>query len=321
MAMAWRVVASMRATPTPPTSSRMRSAAATTSVIVSGSGPSSRIDPPSTNGTPARTHSNITPPRHEPGLHRGGDRPVPADLVDHPQVVAVAALGRRALGHRDAERRAEHVRLHVVGGEPVAGEQHLDPAAPHQPGDVRPAAGVDDRRPAHRQHRRPGGAGAADALGDLLDEEALRLLRRHLRVHELEGRQAPGRLGRLHPHALVADHHPVAHPDAVHGHGADRCRRPPPPGRSPSPGSPPAPSARRGAPRRAGWWSSRSRRAARPPGRPRPRSASSAPTGFTPCTWSCSARRPIVASSAAVISITARLVSVEVLPMSTSTSR
>ena len=35
------------------------------------------------------------------------------------------------------------------------------------------------------------------------------------------------RLGRLHPHALVADHDPVAHPDAVHRDGAGPCRRPP----------------------------------------------------------------------------------------------
>src|SRR5439155_9924697 len=66
VAMAWSVEASMRATVTPGTSARMASAAATTSVITSGSGPSSRNEPPSTNGTRRLTHSYITPPRTKP---------------------------------------------------------------------------------------------------------------------------------------------------------------------------------------------------------------------------------------------------------------
>ena len=93
VAMACSVEASMRATRTPSTSSRMRSAAATTSVMVSGSGPSSRTEPAQHErhaAGDARVHHAVG---DEAGVDRGGDRAVAPDLVDDPEVVAVAALG------------------------------------------------------------------------------------------------------------------------------------------------------------------------------------------------------------------------------------
>src|SRR5205085_7543313 len=78
----------------------------------------------------------------------GGDRSTAPYLVDHAQVVGMAVLDRHALLQQHAERGAQHVRLERVRGEPVAGEQHVYPASAHEPGQVGPSAGVDDRRTA-----------------------------------------------------------------------------------------------------------------------------------------------------------------------------
>ena len=133
----------------------------------------------------------------------------------------MAVLGRRALGDGHAERRAQHVRLHVVGGEAVAGEQHVDPAVADQPGDVGRGAGVHDRRPAHGQHPAATLLGRPDPAGHLGGQQGLGLLGRHVGVHELERRRAPGLLGDVHAHALVADDDALAGADPVHRHGAD----------------------------------------------------------------------------------------------------
>ena len=61
VAMACSVVASMSETRMPSRCERMVSTAATASVITSGSGPSSRMDPASTKGTSRWMHSYITP--------------------------------------------------------------------------------------------------------------------------------------------------------------------------------------------------------------------------------------------------------------------
>ena len=118
------------------------------------------------------------------------------------------------------ERGAQHVALDVVGGEAVAGEEHVDPAALDEAGDVGGAARVHHRRPAHGQHLAAGVVGGADPVGDLLHHERLRLLRAHLAVHELEHRGA-SLLGRsVDPHTAVADHDLVADAHPVHRDGA-----------------------------------------------------------------------------------------------------
>src|SRR6185295_15181387 len=56
-------------------------------------------------------------------LHARPDGAPAAHFVNHPEVVRVAALDASALPDGHAERGAEQVRLDVVGGEPVAGEE------------------------------------------------------------------------------------------------------------------------------------------------------------------------------------------------------
>src|SRR5438128_25070 len=126
VAMAWSVDASMSATVTPGTSARMASAAATASVITSGSGPSSRSEPPSTNGISRFTHSYITPPSTKPSstaaaidphhpVHR--DRPRPAVVAHHEGAVHLGVLDTHpALGDANLGRQ--------VGGGVEAGGQH-----------------------------------------------------------------------------------------------------------------------------------------------------------------------------------------------------
>src|SRR5581483_10097867 len=129
------------------------------------------------------------------------------------------------------------------GGEAVAREQHVDPPVAYEPGEVGGAAGVHDRRAAHREELAAVRLRGADALGDLVDEQRLRLLRRDVRVHELEAADVAGPLGRMHAHTVVADDHLVARTHLVHRHGPDPLvghddaavhlrvlHRPPPPG-------------------------------------------------------------------------------------------
>ena len=134
----------------------------------------------------------------------------------------MSVLDGRALGDRHAERRAQHVRLHVVGGEAVAGEQHVDPAVAHQPSDVGRSAGVHDRRAADRQQLAAVVLRGTDALHDLLDEQRLRLLRRHVGVHELEVAHVARPRRRVHPDAVEADDDLVAGLHSVHRHRAHR---------------------------------------------------------------------------------------------------
>src|SRR4030095_8071334 len=66
------------------------------------------------------------------------------DRVDRAHVMPVAAFDRFAGLQIDAERGAEERLLDVMHGQRVAGEQHVDVAAPNQLAEIRPAAGVDD---------------------------------------------------------------------------------------------------------------------------------------------------------------------------------
>src|SRR3989338_5572732 len=61
VAMACSVEASMSERPVPSTCRRIASCALSVSVMTSGSGPSSRIEPESTNGTPRVTHARMMP--------------------------------------------------------------------------------------------------------------------------------------------------------------------------------------------------------------------------------------------------------------------
>ena len=157
-----------------------------TSVWTSGSGPSSRTEPTSTNGLPAVTIACITPAVEHALLDRGRDRPAAADRVDGPDVVLVAVLDALAVREVDAERGAVQRRLDVVGGERVAGEQHVDVAGLHQRDHRRGRAGVHDGGPGDPQDLAALPLHLAHLLGDLAHQQRLRLLAGHLRVHELE---------------------------------------------------------------------------------------------------------------------------------------
>ena len=93
------------------------------SVMVSGSGPSSRRLPASTNGTFAFTHSYRMPALQPAGFHRLRHRARVIDGVDGAHVVAVPVLLLPAVGQADAERGAEQRRLHIVHAQRVAAEQ------------------------------------------------------------------------------------------------------------------------------------------------------------------------------------------------------
>ena len=96
------------------------------SVITSGSGPSSRMQPASTNGTSSLTHSYMMPLLSTPVLDGRADAAQPADRVDGPQVVLVAVLDRHAAVERDAQAGAVEGLLDVVRGQGVAGEEDVE---------------------------------------------------------------------------------------------------------------------------------------------------------------------------------------------------
>ena len=77
------------------------------SVIVSGSGPSSRRLPASTNGTLFFTHSYMMPLVKPPALHRAFDAAAVVDRIDGAHVIAVAVFFLPSVGQPHAERCAE----------------------------------------------------------------------------------------------------------------------------------------------------------------------------------------------------------------------
>ena len=99
------------------------------SVMVSGSGPSSRRLPASTNGTLFFTHSYITPDFRRAAFHRTFDATRVIDGVDGAHVIAMAVLGLAAVGQANAERGAEQRGFDIVNAERVAAEDGIDPAA------------------------------------------------------------------------------------------------------------------------------------------------------------------------------------------------
>ena len=246
---------------------RIASCAASASVITSGSGPSSRIEPVSTNGILCFTHSYMIPSVMIPCSTALAIDPARAHHVDRAHVQPVTAL-RDLAGVRHAERRAVDRRLDVVHGDGVSGEQRADVAVGDEPAHVRARARMDERRSGD-PHR------IAAALL-LLDEQARhvrvvdRLFARHLARHEGE-RVRIGAVRhelRLHEDAvaavfLVADGDEVALArDAALR--APRARRPCPSGcRRPSAARAAQSSGRSSGRTSAGSWSRRTRRAGR----------------------------------------------------------
>src|SRR6266545_6198959 len=103
-----------------------------TSVIVSGSGPSSRTDPPSTTSTPCSTQACMIPDVSTPCSTALAIEPQ-RHGVEGADVMLVAVLDADALQQVHAERGAVQGALDVVGGERVAGEQHVHVAGLDQP--------------------------------------------------------------------------------------------------------------------------------------------------------------------------------------------
>ena len=166
-------VAIRSAKPTPWIASRIRSWATSESVITSGSGPSSRIEPASTTSTPALTHSYMIPEVSDTALDRPGDPARSPDGVDRSQMVLMTMLDRLAERQRNAQARAEQRLLDVVGGQRIAREEHLHPALPDQPGDLRRRPGVHDRRATHQQHLLPFGTSRPHGVDDGLHADRL----------------------------------------------------------------------------------------------------------------------------------------------------
>ena len=158
------------------------------------------------------------PAGHIARFHRGRNGSMPADLVDNPQVVGVPTLDGRPLAYRNPERGAENVGLQVMGGEAVAGEEHVHPALPDQSRHVGRGPRVHHCRTAYRQHPAPGRLALPDAPGHLGNKNRFRLLRGNFRPHELEGHGTPGSRWRLHANPRMSKYDPISSADLVHGH-------------------------------------------------------------------------------------------------------
>ena len=205
--------------------------------------------------------------------------------------MAVAALDRRAGFEIDAERRAEQRQLGVVDGERVAGEQHVDPAAADQLGEVRRAAGVDDDRAGDEDDAAAGRPRFAHQRGDAADAGLDAALRRDLVGHEREVRAVALAELRGDADAFQAADHAIAGPDlaqlAARRRGRRRRRS-----RRPCAGARPRSTRRRRARGCACWSSNRSRRARSRRARRSRSSASCSSTGLQPsCIRSSTSRR------------------------------
>ena len=139
----------------------MRSAAATTSVMVSGSGPSSRIDPPSTKGTPACTHSNITPPFTKPASTAAAIDPCRrTSLITRRWLLWPPSVGAPSATETPSDVPSTFDSMSWVANPLPANSTWIQPPRTSRATSGPPPVWI-DRRPAHRQHRRSGGAGAA----------------------------------------------------------------------------------------------------------------------------------------------------------------
>ena len=104
----------------------------------------------------------------------------------------------------------------IVGGQGIAGKQHVDVTGSDQPTKKLAAAGMHDRRPGH-QKRLPGRTAVAEQpLGDVVHSHALRFLRGDVAGHELEAFRASGLFFREHTQPGMADDHLIARADFAH---------------------------------------------------------------------------------------------------------
>src|SRR5579859_1349733 len=119
----------------------------------------------------------------------------------------------------NAERGAEHGRLHIMGDDGVAAEDDLDVASADQRGDVHARGGVDDSGTEHEQDFAAVGASLAHGVGHIVNGEDLGALGRYGALHEAEYLALAGALQRLDAHARVSHHHLVADARLVHRAG------------------------------------------------------------------------------------------------------
>ena len=127
--------------------------------------------------------------------------------------MAVAALDRCAGFEIDAERGAEERQLGIVDGEGVAGEQHVDPAAANQLGEVGRAAGVHDDRAGDEDDAAAGRPRFAHQRRDAADAGLDAALRRDFVGHEGEIRAVPLAELRGDPDAFQPADHALAGTD------------------------------------------------------------------------------------------------------------
>jgi hypothetical protein len=102
------------------------------SILVSGRGPSSRMEPAREKGTLFFTHSYITPASQDPLLDGVGNAAMATDGVDGPQVVAVPTPHRGALLHIYTEGGAQQGLLDIVDCDRIPPQQSLYIALPNQ---------------------------------------------------------------------------------------------------------------------------------------------------------------------------------------------
>ena len=198
--------------------------------------------PASRKSTPWRTHSYMMPEREHAAFDRRADAAGAANAVDRPQVMLVARLGQAAAVEIDAQAGAEQGLLDVVGGQGVAGEEHVDVAHADQllAGTRRCRCGRwPARRPAASCRPAARCSASSRAISRMASPLGFSVETALSMKSKVCGAARP--LFGKDPHARVADDDRVAPPALVHRQAAGRRRRPRRPRcRSPSPDPRPA---------------------------------------------------------------------------------
>src|SRR5713101_9267811 len=117
-------------------------------------------------------------------LDRGANAACKAHAIDRAQVILVTTFLGDPLAERDAERRAEHRHFDVVGREPVPSKHYVDITFADQTGDQVARARMDQYWAAHQNDPPVTLPDFAQPLGDLADEQRLRLFARDAAAHE-----------------------------------------------------------------------------------------------------------------------------------------
>ena len=157
--------------------------------------------------------------REDAGVDRGLDPAERADPIDRAQVVHVPLFHGKGVGQVHAERRPEELRLDIVGGQRVSGEQRVDEAVSDQTFQVFAGARVDDRRTADEQDPFALFVRALQFARDFGDQRFLGLLARNGRGHEFKDLLAPRPLNRMRANAGVP------HDDRLAGQNVGRRDR------------------------------------------------------------------------------------------------